>query len=75
MLFLNLSAGKESEDAFIGIATAGAALGLSVDDQRGIFKEVFCKNGEHPEAQTKVNLSIDFFTDIDGTIEHCANQL
>jgi hypothetical protein len=25
------------------------------------------KNGEHPEAQTKVNLSIDFFTDIDGT--------
>lgn len=31
-------AGKEAEDAFIGIATAGAALGLSVDDQRGIFK-------------------------------------
>lgn len=31
-------AGKEAEDAFLGVATAGAALGLSIDDQRGVFK-------------------------------------
>jgi hypothetical protein len=36
-------------------------------DVERIFKEVFCKKDKHPEAQTKVNLSIDFFTDINGT--------
>ncbi len=34
----SIIAGKQAEDAFLGVAVASSALGLSVDDQRGVFK-------------------------------------
>ncbi len=39
----SIIAGKQAEEAFLGVAVASSALGLSVDDQRGVFKALGMK--------------------------------